>query len=363
MHMKEYGSTGERVSIIGMGGMRFPADDVSAGRIDACAELVRYAHAKGINYFDTAPTYNDDLSEEIFGMALNGLPRSSFYITSKTNFAQVDKPATKKGFFERLEKSLRRLQVEYIDFYHLWCMLSLSAYRKHRDTMYPWFLEAKEQGLIRHIAVSSHMPGDDLAQMLGDGLFEGVLLGYNALNYRYRKAGLTAAHARNMGVVIMNPLGGGVIPNNPDRFAYLNAGTGLNAAQAALRFVAAHEEVSVALNGFTTKAHVDEAVAAVDGLVQRPADEVIAAVHADDAAFGDLCTGCKYCEYCPEGIPVSKYMDAYNQELLGGSAMQRLRGHWVITTDQIAKCTKCGKCERLCTQHLPIRERLSALLY
>lgn len=360
MLYKEYGKTGERVSAVGFGGMRFDGGAVQRGDLEQCAALVRYGHEKGINYFDTAPTYCDDRSEDIFGLALSGLPRDSFYITSKTNFGQLERPATEKGFFDRLEKSLKRLRVEHIDFYHLWCMLTLAKYRKQCDAMYGWFQKAKEQGLIRHIVISSHAQGEDVKAMLDEGLFEGVLLGYNALNYRYRLEAVKAAHANGMGLVIMNPLGGGVIPRNPERFAALKE-EGYTLAQSALRFVAAQEEVTVALNGFTTKEQIDEAVSAMEGLRIRPADDIIAALPSEAEGFNTLCTGCGYCEYCPEGIPVSKYMDAYNQELLGGSALQRLNVHWVLPKGQLDSCTKCGKCEALCTQHLPIRERLTKI--
>ncbi|MDL2218536.1 aldo/keto reductase [Christensenellaceae bacterium OttesenSCG-928-M15] len=358
MIYKQYGITGARVSAVGMGGMRFDEQKLSRGDVHGCAALVSYAHEKGINYFDTAPTYSDDKSEEIFGLGLKGLKRDSFYITSKSNFSQLDRPPTEKGFFSRLEKSLRRLQVDYIDFYHLWCMLSIAKYHKQRDALYGWFLKAKEQGLIRHIVVSSHMDGEDMREMLEEGLFEGLLLGYNALNYRYRIDGIKTASARNMGVAVMNPLGGGIIPENPALFSHLNEGTPYTVAQAALRFVAAHEEVSVVLNGFSNEKQVDEAVAAMENLEIRKADDVIAAMPFGGQSLNDLCTGCRYCEYCPEEIPVSKFMDAYNQEMLGHNALYRLKGHWSVQASLADRCTGCGKCERLCTQHLPIRERL-----
>ncbi len=358
MVYKQYGNTGHSVSAVGFGGMRFNEEDVRAGRLEACAQIARYAYEKGINYFDTAPLYCNDKSESIIGLALRGLPRDSFYVTSKTNFQQVDHPATEAGFFKRLEQSLRRLNVDYIDFYHLWCMLSLKQYRRQCDTMYGWFQKAKAQGMIRHIVFSSHMPGEDLAQVIEEGLFEGMLIGYNALNYRYRQAGLDAAYARKMGVVVMNPLGGGVIPENPALFSYLNEGTDLTVSQAALRFVASHREVSVALNGLTTKAQVDEAVRAVAGLEERPATELAGSLSAGGTGFNTLCTGCGYCDSCPEGIPVPKYMDAYNQKLLGHNAAERLQMHWVIPAAGAGECVACGRCEGLCTQHLPIIDRL-----
>lgn len=79
MRTKKYGKTGKDVSVIGFGGMRFtkPED------IDGSAELVRYAHTKGINCFDTAPLYCEDKSEEIMGAAIRDMKRDSFYVSTK----------------------------------------------------------------------------------------------------------------------------------------------------------------------------------------------------------------------------------------------------------------------------------------
>jgi len=163
-------------------------------------------------------------------------------------------------------------------------------------------VQAQKDGLIRNIVFSSHMPGDELELVIARDQFRGMLIGYNALNYRFRQSGIEAAAAKGMGVVVMNPLGGGVIPQNPDYFRYLTAGTDLTVAQAALRFVASHQEISVTLNGLTTKAQVDEACAAVENLQEKPAREIVAAMAGQGLALNNLCTGCGYCDECPVGI-------------------------------------------------------------
>ncbi|MDD2457566.1 MAG: aldo/keto reductase, partial [Eubacteriales bacterium] len=117
MFYKEYGNTGLKVSAIGMGCMRYDEDDVRAGRLEHCAEVPLYAHSKGINYFDTAPFYCEDKSEEITGLALGQLPRNSFLVSSKANIGTTGKLVTAEAFRRRLEKTLTRLQVEYLDFY------------------------------------------------------------------------------------------------------------------------------------------------------------------------------------------------------------------------------------------------------
>ena len=361
MYYKNYGKTDMKVSAIGFGGMRYDEDDIRAGQLEKCAEVALYAHEKGVNYFDTAPFYCMDKSEAITGIALGQLPRDSFYVSTKANYTTLpgDGKPTRDNWRRRLEMSLERLNVDYIDFYHLWCILNQAGFEKLRDETYRFYEEARDEGLIRNIVFSSHMPGDELETVIGTGLFKGMLIGYNALNYRFRQSGIAAAYDKGMGVVVMNPLGGGLIPQNADRFTYLVGDSGLTVPQAALRFVASHREITVALPGFTTKAHVDDALAAVAGLVEKPAADIYAEYEGKGESINDMCTGCGYCDYCPVGVPIPKYMDAYNMVLLGDSFKNRLALHWDMEAAGAGHCVRCGECERLCTQHLPIMERLA----
>lgn len=362
MYYKEYGNTGIKVSAIGLGTMRYDEEDIKVGRLEKCAEIPLYAYEKGINYWDTAPFYCDDKSEEVTGIALSQVDRSKVYVTSKVNFAtlQTGKP-DKNIFRKRLELSLERLRTDYIDFYHMWCLLNLESWERHMEAMYGFFEEAKAEGLIRNIVFSSHMQGNDIEAVVESGKFKGMLIGYNALNYRFRQSGIQKAYKNGMGVVVMNPLGGGLIPQNPKAFSYLTKGSEFTVAQAALRFVASHQEITVTLAGCTTKDHIDDAVKAVENLKEEPSEEIVNRYEKEGVAFNNLCTGCGYCKGCPKGIEIPKFMDAYNQKILTGNEeniMERIRGHWCIDIAPAAECIACGKCELQCTQHLPIIQRL-----
>lgn len=365
MYYKQYGNTDMKVSAVGLGTMRYDEEDIKAGRLEKCAEIPLYAYEKGINYWDTAPNYCEDKSEIVTGIALSQVDRSKVYVTSKTNFNTLgSQNPTKDMFRERLEMSLDRLKTDYIDFYHMWCMLSLESWEKHMEAMYGFFEDAKREGLIRNIVFSSHMQGSDIETVVDSGKFKGMLIGYNALNYRFRQSGIRAAYEKGMGVVVMNPLGGGMIPRNPDAFSYLTEGTDLTVAQAALRFVASHKEITVALAGCTTKEHVDDAVKAVEDLEEKTAEEIVKEYENKGVAMNDLCTGCSYCKGCPKDVPIPKFMDAYNQKILTGKKEEitdRLKYHWGIPAKEAAECIACGRCERECTQHLPIIERLKEI--
>ena len=355
MWTKPYGRTGLDISVIGFGGMRFthPAD------LDGSAALVRHAHARGINYFDTAPFYCEDRSEEIIGRALRTLPRESYYVSTKSFAAKGNELRAS------LDKSLGRLQVDCIDFFHIWCLLrpgdleeriaggAIAAARK-----------AREEGLIKHLVVSSHLGGEDNAAVLDSGLFEGITIGYNALNFPFRAKTLDAAARNNAGVVTMNPLGGGLIPRNAARLAFLKGPQDRDVVQAAIRFNVSQPAITAALVGFSSEREIDEAVAAVEHFAPYPAAHIERVKAGINAGFEGFCTGCGYCLPCPAGVEIPKLMDAFNAKILDGSnaaIADRLKWHWGLAPDAAALCTDCGACEAACTQHLPIRDRLKAI--
>ena len=356
MLYREYGKTGKELSVIGFGGMRFdnPED------IDANAEIVLHAYRKGVNYFDTAPAYCEDKSEDIVGAAIKQMEPGTFYVSTKCSSPDGGKL---RG---RLEASLKRLGVERIDFYHIWCVMSKEAWQKRKAggaVAAAW--KAKEEGLIGHVAMSSHMPGNEMSDVLDEGLLEGVTLGYCAIDFPYRDEGVNAAGRLGLGVVTMNPLGGGLIPRNAERFSFLRGPENASVVAAALRFNVSNPAVTSAIVGFTTKQHVDEAVAAIEGFqpYSRARIEQIREHILD--SFDGLCTGCGYCLPCSEGLPIPRIMDAYDfRTLTDGNDQQarnRLKWHWGLSPAEAAKCTECGDCEDKCTQHLPIRERMKEI--
>lgn len=357
MQYREYGKTGKKVSLLGFGGMRFRHIDDREANVALMIEAAR----AGINYFDTAPGYFGTKSEETFGegfreMRRLGLP---FYCATKT-FA-----STEKEIRAQLEASLQRLGLDAVDFYHVWCITSLDEWRaRERDGVLKTFLRLKLEGLIRHICVSSHLIGEEIAELLREEVFEGALFGYSAATFPFREAAFEAIRARRLGAVVMNPLGGGVIPDHPARFEFIKNDPAETVVEAALRFLFAHKEISTVLVGFRDREDLRGALAALEGA--RPLTEAtLARIRASiGPAFADLCTGCRYCDECPEGIPIPELMDAYNFRLLYGKdekVLDRLKWHWNLPPEVAAKCVECRACEDACTQHLAIIERLHAI--
>jgi len=356
MIYRNYGKGTEQVSVIGFGGMRF-ADQRN---VEACAGLVRSAYEAGITYFDTAPNYGK--SEELFGVAFKEMNKTRkerpFYVATKS--LRAEPSAIRKD----LEQSLRRMNLEYIDFYHVWCVMSLQDYygRKTKGALQE-FERLHQEGLIRHICISSHMKGEEVETVLQDFPFAGVLLGYSAMNFSYREKAVETAARLGAGVVVMNPLGGGLIPQHPDRFDFLRTRENETVVQGGLRFLINDPRISVALVGFSHLQHLQEALLAVKDYQPISADQIAVMKSKIKQGFTELCTGCGYCDHCPEGIPVPRLMDAYNHYLLKGekqALLDRLNWHWSIgRKDPILQaCTQCRLCEEACTQHLPTTARV-----
>ncbi len=364
MIYKPYGQTGLSVSAVGFGGMRF---DLKQSH-EENAELLCYAVDQGINYLDTAPGYCEDQSEDIFGVAIKQMAdrRDQFYVSTKGMPQHFD---TAEKAVAQVEKSLKRLNTEYIDVYHVWCIRRMNQYELAMKPggQYEGLLKCREQGKIKHIAVSTHLRGPQVKQIIEKNEFEGVLLGVNVLNFLYRWQGVEAAHDLGLGVVAMNPLAGGIVPKNETSLGFL-ANEGETPTEAALRFCISCPQITITLNGFTTKQHIDTACKVADNA--KPfGDEDIERIRKHVTNNMDkLCTGCGYCMgRCPEEIPVASFMQFYNDKLLLGKTDAEMVKNfptdqeWGIIADRKADagdCTRCGRCEMACTQHLDIVRRL-----
>ncbi len=312
MIYKPYGNTGKQVSALGFGGMRFKEDC----SIEEGAEIVRYANEKGINYFDTAPGYCQDRSELIFGEAFKNMPRP-FYVSTKSG---IGSDPTADDVRRRIDASLERMGIEKINFHHMWCIYSYEHYERvmAKDGPYWGALKAKEEGLIDHLVFSTHATGAEIRKMVEQGMFEGVTLGYNAVNFPFRAEGIAAAHEHNMGVVTMNPLGGGLIPNNQEYFAFLKQNETDSTIQAALRFNAAHESISVVLSGMGSKEEIDHNIKAVENLEVLNAEKMEGIKSHLRKEMNGFCTTCQYCMHCPKKINIPRYMEIYNIYILKG---------------------------------------------
>lgn len=356
MEYRTYGKTGENVSVLGCGGMRF----AEPNNLEKSVRVVLRAFDQGVNYFDTGPGYCNDMSEKIIGLAVNEMKK-----TGKPFCLSVKSMQPRGSDLRRdLERSLKRLNVDTIDFYHCWYLLNLNDWeRRKAGGAVKEILKAKEEGLIRYPVFSSHMSGSEIRTVIEEGYFEGVTLGYSAINFPFREEGIEAASDHGLGIVVMNPLGGGTIISNEDVFGFIKVRPEQTMLEAALHFLLAHKKLTVVLLGFRNEDDVNSAVTAVNNYTPYTAEQIQRIRDKVEQDFNNLCTTCMYCDVCPEDIPVWKFMDTYNHVLLKGGmpVTARLKYYWGVNIEVLEKCTECQKCEEACTQHLPILERFQEL--
>jgi predicted aldo/keto reductase-like oxidoreductase len=363
MLYREYGHTGKMVSALGIGTMRLDKDD-EAGSV----AVVRTALEQGCNFIDVAPGYVGGRAEAFVGKAIAGYGKS-IYITTKSS--SVHDP-TADALRQRLDISLKRLNVSRVAFYCMWSVMSGEQYEfiMRPGGPYEGAARAKEEGLIEHIVFSAHCDEATMLRMIESGYFEGVTLSVNLMNYESMKGVCHAAKKAGLGVATMNSLGGGIIPQNAAFFEKRFPKMAGDLIPQLLRMNAALPGVSVVLSGMRT---LHETVVNAVAFAENTSNTETDLTRLSRAMR--LCTGCGYCvdtPPCPAGIQIPAYMSAYNFTVLfNAEYSERLRAqkvfsqlrnlHGIIPEICENPCLDCGQCEKKCTQHLPIRECLDQM--
>lgn len=359
MNKTIFGKTGKNVTWLGMGGMRFEKEIPEK----ECIASIRYANELGINYFDTAPIYNEDRSEDIYGKAFSKMPRDQFLVATK---GENEKSA--KEIEKSIERSLKRLKVDQIDFYFLWCVIHPDQFEKAqmKGRSLEAIMKAKVKGQISHVGASIHMYTDDIKKMVDSGLFEFIMIPYNALNFKAREEGLRYAKKHNLGTIVMNPLYGGVIPSFRD-IMRIYSDSNNSPVEDALRFCLESPFIDVTLSGMNSKEGVKENIEITGRARKKTVKEQNETGDRIKSTHPSMCTSCNYClSHCPEEINISSFMEIYNTYMLTGDKNStRERYNWYTqfgplykSSRKAADCTQCGACEEECTQYLNIIERL-----
>ncbi len=365
MRYTEFGNTGKKVSILGFGAMRLPQHQVK-GKLQVDYEesvrILQQAFKLGVNYVDTAHAYNAGESEIAVGKALKGW-RDRVYVATKMPTWNVKQTRDYRRF---LEEELERLQVDYIDFYHLHALSDDSF--KNTILKYDLLREcrkAKDEGLIKHISFSFHDKPEVMKRIIDVGIFESVLCQYNLLDQSNEEA-MAYAKRKGLGVVAMGPIGGGRLASSQVLRQALPQEV-KSTPELALRFVFANQNISVALSGMETLAMVEENVKTAEQF--RPLSDKELRMVEDFIAQRKKkqeipCTSCGYCLPCPSDVAIPDIFQLMNDHTVYGLTEHARAGYQKIGVEGEEKkakadaCTECGRCEEQCPQKIGIMERL-----
>lgn len=367
MQYTEFGKTGIKVSRLGFGCMRFPFTEVDGKKVFNEEESIRMMHRAmelGVNYFDTAPGYCDTISEIIVGKALKGR-RDQVYLSTK----YPTEVGTGDDYEKKLEISLKKLDTDYIDFYHFWG-ISLDTWEKKLDTPdgpLARALKLRDQGVIRHISFSFHDKPENMMEIIrrGQGQLASVLCQYNLLD-RANEDAIAFAHEQGLGVTIMGPVGGGRLGAPSQIIQDLLPGKVQSSAEMALRFVMNNPNVNIALSGMSSMEMVEENARVASDMSPLSAGENarIDAMLEENRRLAELyCTGCNYCMPCPKGLNIPEIFKMMNYHRVYGLTDYAKKTYAAIGSGNLkfqnaASCVGCGQCEKKCPQHLHIREQL-----
>jgi predicted aldo/keto reductase-like oxidoreductase len=359
--------TGDRLSILGFGCMRLPSTTRGGVDVARAVRQIRYAVDHGVNYLDTAPAYHLGKSEQVLGMALAGGYREKVRIATKLPPWSVH---TREDMDRILSAQLQTLCTDHIDYYLLHSMVHKS-WEKLKNLGVREFLDAaKKDGRIKNAGFSFHGDTATLKEIVDAYDWDFCQIQYNYLDEHNQAGteGLKYAAQKRLAVIIMEPLRGGNLAGPvPEEIQKIwdEAPVRRSPAEWGLRWVWNHPEVTVVLSGMNDEAHIDENLrTAESALPDSLLAEELALVKRVRDTFLRLmkvgCTGCGYCMPCPAGVDIPGCFALYNTHHLFPrdrvTKFVYLGRHGGILGDRsyAGLCRHCGKCEKICPQHLPV---------
>ena len=361
MQTREFGKTGMKPSILGFGMMRMKKDPEGNFDEQWSVETLRAAIDRGLTYVDTAYAYGE--SERITGLALKDGYREKVTLATKI---PVNKVENEEDFNRILDEELSKLQTDHIDVYLLHALNRDRWEHVLKKDILSMAERAKAAGKIRHIGFSFH---DDLEvfKTILNG-YEGwefcqIQLNYMDVNYQAGLEGLRLAHEKGLAVVIMEPLRGGAIANVPEEVAAMLP---KSPVESALDFLWNMPEVNVVLSGMSETEQVEQNLTYADrayaGMLTEEENAAILAAGDKMRSFMQTpCTGCDYCNVCPQEIAIPRIFAIGNKLQLDGDYIRAEAEYKALEGHTADKCVSCGLCVEQCPQHIRIFEQLAKI--
>lgn len=237
-------------------------------------EILKTAYDNGIDFYDTARFYTD--SESKLGCAFEDV-RENIYIASKTGMESVEE------FWRDLETSLKELKTDYLDLYQFH---NISFCPKEEDDLYKAMIEAKQEGKINHIGITTHKI-TIAHEALDSGLYETLQYPFSYLSGAEELQLVEKCRQLDVGFIVMKAMGGGLLKQSKASYAYINQFDNV-----------------LPIWGIQHLSELEEFLSYPNDLLLD--DETKKIIENDKKELGDnFCRGCGYCMPCPEDINIS----------------------------------------------------------
>lgn len=346
--------------------MRMPVDHDGKLLETEAIELIRYAIDSGINYVDTAYGYHHGESEMVVGKALLDGYRERVILTTKLPGWLAE---TESDLDRLLNEQLAKLQTDHVDIYLLHSQYD-TLWEKLKEINILAFLDRiKADGRAKHVGFSFHDELPVFLDILGSYDWDVCQVQYNILdvNYQAGLAGIEAAAAAGVDVIVMEPLRGGALADKiPDDIMELWAESerAYSPVEWAFRFVADQPQVKTILSGMHNEAQVADNVRIFSALTEPLTAEDKAHIERVQKRYREKiqigCTSCEYCLPCPEGVQIPRIFKLWNNVYLFDDLVASQDAYDALIKEggDQSHCVACGLCEAACPQHLSIIEDL-----
>ncbi|MDO9035237.1 MAG: aldo/keto reductase [Methanoregula sp.] len=370
MLYRKMNNTDRKLSILGFGCMRLPKTADSAIDEVKATAMVRYAIDRGINYIDTAYVYHNGESEPFLGRALADGYRQKVNLATKMPVWDVQ---SRQDMDCILDEQLRRLNTDHIDFYLLHG-LSHSSWDDMLNLNAGEFLDtAIADGRIRYAGFSFHDNVQAFKEIVNAYPWTFAQIQYNYMDEDYQAgtAGLDYAAEKGLGIVIMEPLRGGLLVKETPETKKIRALSeqSRTAAEWGLRWLWNRPEITVVLSGMSTMQQVKDNLSYANNGKPSSLTEDDLAVYEKIKTFYRSrskipCTNCRYCQPCMVGVEIPECFSAYNDAFIykDSAAAKFCYDAFTVSGGDASQCQDCGVCESLCPQHILIRERLKEVV-
>jgi predicted aldo/keto reductase-like oxidoreductase len=366
MLYRDMNQTDAKISILGFGCMRLPQTTNCNIDEPRATKMVRYAIDHGINYFDTAYVYHNGESEPFLGRALSDVYREKVHIATKLPVWDVQ---SRNDMDRILNEQLLRLNTDHIDFYLLHGLGKTSWINMVNLNVGEFLDQAIADGRIRRAGFSFHDEVQVFEEIVDDYDWTFAQIQYNYMDEEYQAGteGLNYAAAKGLGIVIMEPLRGGVLARETGetKKIFATRGHAHNAAEWGLRWLWNHPEITVVLSGMSTMQQVKENLGyANNGIPSSLTTDDIAVYEKIKTYYRSNmkipCTKCRYCMPCMAGVEIPECFSAFNDASVYSDTAGAKMSYDAYTGfgGDASQCQDCGVCESLCPQHLPIRKHL-----